>query len=134
MRLLALIFFSAFCTYALSGQQTGNITINETGVIGAMMQSFEQNNRDSRHNGWRVQLLATTDRQRLDREFQSFRFSYPNIPVDWRHDRPYYKLQAGAFRTRIEAERLKYLLGRDYDGLYLVQDDNITSREFLLVY
>lgn len=84
--------------------------------------------------GWRVQVLATTDRQRLESVQQSFRYHYPNVPVDWAHSRPYYKLQAGAFKTKLDALRLKFILSREYEGLYLVRDENIEEQELLNYY
>ncbi|MEM1214160.1 MAG: SPOR domain-containing protein [Bacteroidota bacterium] len=81
--------------------------------------------------GWRVQILATTERQRLETVQQSFRYHYPNVPVDWQHSPPYYKLQAGAFKTKLDALRLKYILAREYEGLYLVRDDSIVKGELL---
>ena len=130
------LFAIVLCLFSLGvvAQSTGTITVNEPPIIAEMMRSFEAANRSGGMAGWRVQLLATTNRQQLDSERQSFQYNYPNIPINWVHNRPYYKLRAGAFRTRIEAERLKYVLGRDYDGLYLVRDDTIEPREFLLKY
>ncbi len=97
-------------------------------------QYTEQNQALSTVPGWRVQILATTDRQRLESVRQSFQYHYPNIPVDWEHSRPYYKLQAGAFSSKLDALRLKFVLSREYEGLYLVRDDSISKWELLNYY
>lgn len=80
--------------------------------------------------GWRVQILATTDRQRLEAVQANFKLNYPSVPVDWEHTKPYYKLRAGAFQTKQEAERLKYELSKQFDGVYLVQDE-VSESELL---
>lgn len=104
-------------------------------IVADMLGKYTANNKNQNTvSGWRVQILATTSRERLESVQQSFRYHYPNIPVDWEHDRPYYKLQAGAFRTKRDALRLKYILSREYEGLYLVRDDAIGEGELLNYY
>ena len=97
-----------------------------------MMARFSEANKARTYMpGWRVQVLATPDRQRLESVKQSFQYRYPSIPVDWVHSAPYYKLRAGAFTTKLEALRLKYILERDYPGIYLVRDDAIRPEELV---
>jgi hypothetical protein len=104
-------------------------------IIADMLNQYTVTNKSQNTvSGWRVQILATTSRERLESVQQSFRYHYPNVPVDWEHDRPYYKLQAGAFRTKRDALRLKYILSREYEGLYLVRDDAIGKGELLNYY
>ena len=109
-----------------------NIYYMEDAPIGEMMARFVEVNKNKNFmDGWRVQIMATPDRQRLESVRQSFQYRYPSIPVDWVHSAPYYKLRAGAFQTKLEALRLKYILERDYPGIYLVKDDNIRPRELI---
>lgn len=128
---IAILF--AFLGMGLLPAQSVQVKIDP--VIVEMLDQYVANNKAANTiSGWRVQILATTDRQRLESVQQSFRYNYPNIPVDWVHNPPYYKLQAGAFRTKMEALRLKYILSREYEGLYLVRDENIAKPELLSVY
>lgn len=123
------------CLFLLGNVAAQSVQIKIDPTVTQMLDQYASKNRASNTiSGWRVQVLATTDRQRLDRVQQSFRYNYPNIPVDWVHNPPYYKLQAGAFRTKIDALRLKYILSREYEGLYLVRDENIAKSELLSVY
>ncbi|PPK85101.1 sporulation related protein [Neolewinella xylanilytica] len=91
------------------------------------------NERESKVEGWRVQLLATTDRQQLETTERKFRADYPSVTVDWVHNKPYYKLRAGAFFTRQEAERLRQNLSQEYEGVYLVKDQ-VEESELLKMY
>ena len=126
--LLSAMVFFFFCSF-INAQ---NVQINEEEKIAAMMERYaEINKAKTSIEGWRIQILATTDRQRLDQVRQTFRYRYPNISVDWVHSRPYYKLRAGAFSTKLEALRLKYILERDYPGIYLVKDDKISPQELV---
>jgi hypothetical protein len=109
-----------------------NIRTNEEPLISSMMEKFVDVNQSRQFvDGWRIQILATTNRQRLESSRQNFQYRYPNIPVNWVHSSPHYKLRAGAFSTKLEALRLKYILERDYSGIYLVKDDQIRPKELL---
>lgn len=129
LRNFCLFAILLFCSAGLNAQ---NILIEEDDPIGPMMERYiELNKAKSRVAGWRVQIMATPDRQRLESVKQSFQYRYPSVPVDWVHSSPYYKLRAGAFSSKLEALRLKYILEQDYPGIYLVKDDAIAPRELI---
>lgn len=124
--IISLLLF--FTIYA----EAQNIRVTEDPPIDEMMEKFVAINRSRTFvDGWRIQILATTDRQRLESARQRFQYRYPNIAIDWVHSNPHYKLRAGAFSTKLEALRLKYILERDYSGIYLVKDDKIRPSELL---
>lgn len=129
IRTIILLLFALGAWTSVGAQ---NVLIEEDDPIGQMMDRFtELNKARSTVTGWRIQIMATPDRQRLENVKQSFQYRYPSIPVDWVHSAPYYKLRAGAFATKLEALRLKYILEQDYPGIYLVKDDAITPRELI---
>lgn len=110
------------------------ITVEAEPGVDALMELFQtENETESKVDGWRVQILATTDRNRLNTVENQFKVNYPSVPVDWVHTKPYYKLRAGAFQTKQEAERLKYTLGRQFEGVYLVKD-KVGKNELLRMY
>lgn len=112
------------------GVEAQNISINEQAAITQMMQRFVEINRSKvAVDGWRIQLLATTDRTKLDSALRNFQTRYPNVAVDWVHERPYYKLRAGAFTSKLDATRVLYTLKRDYPSAYPAQDKNIRPQE-----
>ncbi|MFT4687018.1 MAG: hypothetical protein ACJATN_001223 [Neolewinella sp.] len=111
-----------------------SVTVKTEPGIDALMELFQtENEAESKVDGWRVQILATTDRNRLNTVESEFKVNYPSVLVDWVHTKPYYKLRAGAFQTKQEAERLKYTLGRQFEGVYLVKD-KIGKNELLRMY
>jgi hypothetical protein len=128
-RISILIPIMLFLVVAANAQ---NIRTTEEPLITSMMEKFEEVNRATEFvEGWRIQILATTNRQQLETSRQRFQYRYPNIPVTWVHSSPHYKLRAGAFLTKLEALRLKYILERDYTGIYLVKDDQVRVGELL---
>ncbi|MCB0630965.1 MAG: SPOR domain-containing protein [Saprospiraceae bacterium] len=108
------------------------IQYKENRTITDMMDRWAELNKSKNTvEGWRIQILATNDRQKLESARQTFQYRYPNVPVDWVHNRPWYQLRAGAFSTKLEALRLKYILSQDYTGIYPVKDDNIRPAEII---
>ncbi len=111
------------------------ILIKEEPMVTQMMSRFASINKGTTSlDGWRIQVIATPDRAQLENARQVFQYKYPNIPVDWVHANPYYKLRVGAFVTKLEAMRLQYLLKRDYPSAYLVRDNSVRPVELLGVY
>lgn len=122
----------AFGSVSLRAQAT--VSVKTGPGIDQLLELFQtENERVTKVAGWRVQILATTDRGRLEAVESEFKVNYPSVTVDWVHTKPYYKLRAGAFRTKQEAERLKYTLGRQFEGVYLVKDD-ISESQLLKMY
>ena len=120
---------------------TGSVAFGQSSVqvdaapeIVQLMELYQTENEEvTKVPGWRVQILATTDRARLELVESQFKVNYPSITVDWVHTKPYYKLRAGAFQTKQEAERLKYTLSRQFEGVYLVKDD-ISENQLIRLY
>lgn len=132
MKKLILLLFVFGCATQLAAQST--ITVQPDPDVSELLNAFIQANTvETKVEGWRVQILATADRRRLESVEANFKLNYPSIPVDWVHSKPYYKLRAGAFQTKQEAERLKYTLGRQFDGVYLVKDQ-VSESELLRMY
>ena len=96
-----------------------------------MTRFIGQNQSKTTVPGWRIQLLATNDRQNMETALRRFEDLYPSIPADWLHAKPYYKVRAGAFASKREALRTLYILRSDYPGAYPVQDNQIKPEELL---
>lgn len=115
-----------------SAQAQGKLYIKEDPLISQMMDRYVQANKSRKFvDGWRVQIMATPDRQNMDRQLQTFQYRYPKLSADWVHHNPYYKIRVGAFATRLEALRLLYLLKADYPGAYLLADKEVKPSELL---
>ncbi len=107
------------------------IQINESPQLSQLMKNWVNNNRvNPKIDGWRVQLMASTDRQQIEDGKNRFKMAYPSEKADWVHEKPYYKLRAGAFRTKQEAVAFISLL-YDFAGAYPVKDPQIHPRDFL---
>ena len=107
------------------------IQINEDPRISHLYRAWTNDNRvHPRIEGWRVQVMATTDRQQVEEARNTFRIAHPEVPAEWIHEKPYYKLRIGAFRNKLEAMAFIATL-TDYTGAYPAKDANIHPRDFL---
>lgn len=126
-----LLLFVIFC-FGLSAQAQGTINEKlEPNIANLMKRFVEINKATTAVKGWRVQILATTDRQRMEEALRQFETLYPSIPADWVHTKPYYKVRAGAFTSKQDAMPTLYILKRDYPAAYPVQDNEIKPEELL---
>jgi hypothetical protein len=121
-----LLFFGSWQTLAAQ-----EVQINEPTEIAQLVRAWTNNNRTNpRIEGWRVQIMASTDRIQVEEGRNRFRSTYPNIPAEWVQEKPYYKLRIGAFRTRQEAVGFISSMS-DFPGAYPAKDSNIHPRDFL---
>ena len=120
MRNIFLIFVLALASsFSLNAQ---NVYITEDSDVSALLQKHVDQNRSAYYvSGWRIQLLSTTDRRKVESEETNFLREYPGINVDWEHAKPYYKLRVGAFATKLDATRLLKQLKQKYTGAFLTK-------------
>ena len=133
MRILYSLLLLLFPTVAALAQETRLVITPDPDVERVLNLFAELSETEEEVEGWRVQILATTDRQQLEDTEREFKANYPSVTVDWVHNKPYYKLRAGAFFTRQEAERLRQRLRDEYEGVYLVKA-KVEERDLLEMY
>ncbi|MCB0526195.1 MAG: SPOR domain-containing protein [Saprospiraceae bacterium] len=107
------------------------VQINEEPGISKLLENWADQNRvKPAIRGWRVQIMASTDRLQVESARNKFRVDYPEVSAEWTLEKPYYKLRVGAFRTKPEA--LAFIPGLNgWPGAYPIKDDEIHPRDFL---
>lgn len=114
------------------GVRAQSVLVQAEPEIEQLIQSWISLNRTNPGiDGWRLQLLSTTDRTQVESGKLQFLSLFPNIPADWVHEKPYYKLRVGAFYTRQEALSFLAEIKDYYSGAYPTRDPNIHPRDFL---
>lgn len=92
-----IIFSFVFITAGLHGQ----VVFNEPPALTAVLKRYIASNKSQNEiDGWRIQVLATTDRRQLEQSYRRFKETFPDLKVEWVHQEPYYKITAGAFVSR----------------------------------
>lgn len=107
----------------------------EHGPFTRMLDAMTAINRDDsrRLDGYRVQIVSTTDRLALEAAEEKFERLYPHYPTTFVHEPPYYKLRTGAFTDRARATTFLFRLKEDFPSAYPAVVDDIRPAE-LLVY
>lgn len=133
--MLRFVFFlSIVIPGYLFGQDQTNARVEflESPEVQQVVQNYIHTNRTTSFiKGWRVQILSTTDRERLDQVRNSFRAQYPYLAIASTHNRPYYMLRVGAFTDKLEAIRLQQYLRPYYPSAYIIQDNEIEPQQLL---
>lgn len=79
------------------------IVFNEPATLKAVIRQYITENKSKTEvDGWRIQVLATTDRRQMEQAYKRFQDLFPEIDIHWVHEQPYYRLKVGAFHERRE--------------------------------
>ena len=121
-----LIGFGSFSRVAAQ-----EVQINETPAVAELYKTWTNQNRTNPHmEGWRVQIMASTDRPQVEEGRLRFRTAYPEVHAEMVHEKPYYKLKVGAFKSRLEALAFIATIP-EFAGAYPSKDSQIHPRDFL---
>lgn len=108
------------------------VSIEKSPAVERLLTRFVQDNSyETNTAGYRIQLLASTDRRSVENELGRFRTLFPTINADWIHQSPYYRLHAGAYEDKWAAVRMLYVVKREYPSAFIMRDPSIRTRDFL---
>ncbi len=121
------------------GYSQNNVTINEEPPISRMMEIYASGIKTTAPtnpntgggvqiiDGFRIQLIATPDRRKVDDMQAQFSSLYPGVFTTWSQAKPYYRVRVGAFSSRTEASNFLTKIKKDYPDAYIVPDRVKTS-------
>jgi hypothetical protein len=119
-----------FCLMAMSN--TSQAQIIEQTRISDLMERWKMHNMSNKEvRGFRVQILATTDRRQMETVQREFERRYPDYPVHFAHNEPYFYLKTGAFLTNQKAQGFMKKMAKEYPASLIVTD-MIKGEELLL--
>ena len=72
--------------------------------------------------GYRIQLFFDTERNLVDEARSKFVTAYPKIDTYIVYTAPNYFLKVGNFRTRLEAEKIKSTIDREFPTNFIVKE------------
>jgi transcription antitermination factor NusA-like protein len=116
----------------MNNDAQAQVVIIQSDDIQQLLNKEKQINKSTKTiSGWSIQILSSDDRNKVTELKGVFLNTYPGIPVDWDYEAPYYKLRAGAYRTKAEAnEFLSKVIGQFPDA-YIVRNDKIPLIDLL---
>ena len=112
--------------FTLVVSKAQGVTISEEPTITKMMEVYTGINKATTAvqviDGFRIQLMATTDRRKVDQLMAAFSARYTDVPVTWSQAQPYYRVRVGAFINRDGAAKYLQNIKKDYPDAYIVTD------------
>jgi len=73
-------------------------------------------------NGYRVQIYTGSDRKEAYDTQAKFREQFPDIHTYIIYSEPNFKVRAGDFRTRLDAEKLEEELKKWFTGMFIISE------------
>ena len=106
-----ILFLSILLALASMGraQSAGTVTVHQDDRVDALIAKQRTLFRlDSTTNGFRIHVFMEIGNEALSHAEQvksQFEKDYPDIPIYLTYVEPYFRLRAGDFRNRVEAEK-----------------------------
>jgi len=99
--LLPFLFLLIFGSHLLNAQQ---VVINEEESISDLMEKYTTwEKEETKVNGWRIQIINTDDRRKMEKALSDFRHYFPNVSyTKWKQVSPYYKVIIGAYDSKLD--------------------------------
>ena len=120
-----LIFILSF--WLVSGillEANGQSVVNEEPAVTAMMNNFiSKHKTNDSIRGWRIQIITTDNRRKMEAARGKFSVMYPDISIKWQHESPYYKVQIGAYEKKMDLQGFLLELKEDFPTAIPVLDN-----------
>ena len=124
-RHLCLIIFLALAAASFA-QKTGSLNIRQDSRIESLISKQRRlNDLDSSFSGYRIHIFmeigneALRHAEQVKRQFQN---AFPDIPIYLTYVEPYFRLRAGDFRNRVEAEKCLRRIKPRYNEAFVTAD------------
>lgn len=106
-----------------SNHLMAQVSINEDIQVSRIMSLYSIKAQENAYvDGWRIQVINTDDRRKMESARSKFGATHPNLKMTWKHVQPYYQVRAGAFKTRLELEPLLKSLKEEFPKAIPVRD------------
>jgi len=111
----------------------GSVVVIQDNLVDSLLNQYEalrmkimENPDNKAIPGYRIQIFFDSGFNSSDRAKQArdeFLLLYPEVPayVSWKA--PNYRVRAGDFRTRLEAEKILQMIVIDYPNAWVTKDD-----------
>lgn len=127
MKLVLAILFSFSIVFGVKGQ----VQIQEEESIKGFMQDYQKSNIENpKVKAWKIQIIATNDRRKMEAAISKFERYFPDHDTTWSHENPYYKVKVGAFETKEDLYSFLLTVKQQFSGAIPVVE-NIEKSELV---
>ena len=107
----------------LLNAQDGYVHIYKDNRVDDILRLYSQKqNSFSEAAGYRIQVLASTNRDRAYETENKFRYKYGQYRTYLTYKSPYFKLRVGDFTDKLEAYRFLQKIKNKYPGSFMVEE------------
>lgn len=124
-RIICLSILLGMATFAIA-QKTGSLNIKQDSRIESLISKQRRlNDLDSSFSGYRIYIFmeigneALQHAEQVKRQFQN---AFPDIPIYLTYVEPYFRLRAGNFRNRVEAEKCLRRIKPKFNEAFVTAD------------
>jgi len=136
-----ILTITAFSVICFIQAQTGRIELNQMGIFSAFDNGqtkiyFNQDNllkeitlaktsAEKEYNVWRIQIYlgsGKNSRNIATSTKNNFKTKYPDVFTDLIYHSPYFKVQVGNFKSRIDAESFKRKIMGEYPKCFVISE------------
>lgn len=113
----------------------GQVSIDEPQEVSDLKEKYSAYNSEiETMPGWRIQILATTERRDIDQQKLIFKNTFPDLSYNEEYKKPYYRLTTGASLDRLSILPLLEEIKSVYPSSFVVRDKKIKKEELLKSY
>ena len=87
-----------------------------------LKQRLKNPEKETEIPGYRIQIFFGSDRTDANKIKAEFSERFPEVEVYIAYESPNFKIRAGNFRNKIEAQKLLHQIKAKYDGAFIVPD------------
>ncbi|RYY89040.1 MAG: SPOR domain-containing protein [Chitinophagaceae bacterium] len=124
-----LLFLFAFVSYSLTASAQDGVVVHKDPRLDLLAKRQSQINVAVRRassrtaQGFRLLVVNTSNRQEAINAKSKIYTLYPELKAYLSYQSPYYKLKAGNFKTRAEAETYRKSLNSQFPkGVFIIND------------
>lgn len=108
--------------YLLQPNETpGTVEINENALLQRITaQKVKMGRIQKGIDGYRIEIYQGSDRKAAQEILENFKKDYPKVAAELVFESPYVKVKVGAFRNKIEAQKLYNEVSKELTGVKMV--------------
>lgn len=124
MYMKTLRYIIALIVITVAYNSDAQVNVVEDDQVSQMLRNYQSNERaESTIKGYRIQIITTPDRRKMESTKAKFRGMYPNVDLEWEHVSPYYQVRVGAYETKMDLMDFMIDIKKDFrDAIPVVSD------------
>lgn len=126
MKRLGFILIILMLAIFAQAQNRGSLNVKQDNRISTLLQKQRQVYAiDSSFNGYRIHIFMEIGNEALahaEKVKKQFEEAFPDIPIYLSYSEPYFRLRAGDFRNRVEAEKCLRLVKPIFREAFVTTD------------